>query len=220
MLVGIYKITNTINGKVYIGQSTNLSTRWAVHKSKAKNGHSNMYISNAINKYGPTLFTYEVIEECSKAELDEKEKYWISYYDSTNRDKGYNQLPGGHHTTISQDMTEEVLENITNDLKNTKFTMRQIGDKYGMCEDTISSINTGRRWFRDGIDYPIRKKRADSVVISREELINKMKEIGKIVGVAAYYECSVATIRARCREYNIPSDMKLFYKALDDGKLL
>lgn len=100
-MIGIYKYTNNINGKVYIGQSINLEQRKYAHKSSAFNEKVNDYDSQfhqAIRKYGIENFTYEVIaeiseEEYSKAMLDDLEKYFIKYYDSY--EKGYNATEGG-----------------------------------------------------------------------------------------------------------------------------
>lgn len=92
-MVGIYKITNQLNGKVYIGQSINIEHRWKEHIQEAKNGIRNYALYNAMRKYGIENFSFEIIEECSEKELDEKEVYYIkeynSYYD------GYNSTLGG-----------------------------------------------------------------------------------------------------------------------------
>lgn len=101
--MGIYKITNMVNGKVYIGQSTQLSKRLYNHRNALKNNyHSNHHLQNAYNKYGET-FQIEVIMYCdNKEELDYLERYYISYYDSMNPQKGYNKEDGGnlnkHHS--------------------------------------------------------------------------------------------------------------------------
>lgn len=95
-MIGIYKITNQINGKVYIGQSVNIKKRWTDHIYYAKheeNKASRLYL--AIRKYGLENFKFEVLEECSKELLDEREIYWIAYFDSTDRTKGYNFYRGG-----------------------------------------------------------------------------------------------------------------------------
>ena len=91
----IYKITNKINGKVYVGQTNRgLETRWREHKSRA-GCHYTSHLYSAIDKYGIDNFIFEKIEEIAEEYLDEKERFWISYYDSNNPQKGYNLTIGG-----------------------------------------------------------------------------------------------------------------------------
>lgn len=88
-ICGIYKITYKPNGFVYIGQSTDILQRWRDHL-RAKDAslfHQRLQSSNI------TDFTFEIVEECDQDELDEKEQYWIQFYDSTK--KGYNMTKGG-----------------------------------------------------------------------------------------------------------------------------
>lgn len=97
-MIGIYKITNLLNGKVYIGQSVDIHKRLKAHFAYAKNKNSKEYntsIHNAIRLYGDCNFKCEVLQECTKEQLDELEKYYIDLYDSTNRQKGYNLTQGG-----------------------------------------------------------------------------------------------------------------------------
>lgn len=94
MSMGIYKYQNKINGKVYIGQSVDIEKRYQQHIYDAKNRpERGTGVDLAIRKYGIEAFDFQIIEECSKNQLDEKEVYWISYYDSFNN--GYNRTPGG-----------------------------------------------------------------------------------------------------------------------------
>lgn len=88
-MCGIYKITNKINGKVYIGQAIDINDRWQRHRRS----HDNCAIHLAFNKYGIDNFTFEVIEECLPELLDEREIYWIDHFQSYG--KGYNMNPGG-----------------------------------------------------------------------------------------------------------------------------
>ena len=86
-MIGIYKITNTLNNMCYIGQSKNISKRWNNHKSVYDNENShgyNYYLYRAMRKYGIENFTFEIIEECDIDSLNEREIYWINYYDSYN----------------------------------------------------------------------------------------------------------------------------------------
>ncbi len=91
----IYKITNTINNKVYIGQtSKTITERFAVHLRHAAN-HVNRYLYDAMNFYGYENFIIEELERCEKSILDAREIYWISFYQSNNPEYGYNMTAGG-----------------------------------------------------------------------------------------------------------------------------
>jgi group I intron endonuclease len=91
---GIYSITNKLNGKRYIGQTYNFKYRWMRHRSYLKhNTEHNAHLQNAWNKYGAENFEFEIIERCKFEQLDEREIYWINYYDSKNA--GYNFADGG-----------------------------------------------------------------------------------------------------------------------------
>lgn len=95
-VTGIYKITNTVNGKCYIGQSTNLGKRIKKHIDTLLNGSNrNEHLQNAYNKYGAGCFTIEIIEECDENSLDEREIFWIDFYKSYDKDNGYNKTKGG-----------------------------------------------------------------------------------------------------------------------------
>lgn len=89
---GIYKITAKHNGKVYIGQSNDIYTRWRSHWKQVNRG-DNDYLHNCMRKYGKDNFEYEIIEECNQDIINEREKYWIQHYDSYNN--GLNLTLGG-----------------------------------------------------------------------------------------------------------------------------
>ena len=88
-MIGIYKITYNKDGRCYIGQSINIEHRLKEHRNCEGKSH----IHNAILKYGLSNFTFEIIEECNREQLDEKEQYWISFYNSY--EKGFNETKGG-----------------------------------------------------------------------------------------------------------------------------
>ena len=72
-MIGIYKITNNIDGKCYIGQSIDINNRWIKHRSKpfqVNDKSYNTYLYRAIRKYGLDNFTFEVIEKCDKTFLN------------------------------------------------------------------------------------------------------------------------------------------------------
>jgi group I intron endonuclease len=109
----IYKITNRVNGKVYIGKTnTTIAKRWRKHLNEAK-WHDLRHLYAAINKYGKENFTIETIEICDGSEGGEREKYWIKHYNSTNQSVGYNLTEGGENGIRS----EEYKRRISNTLK-------------------------------------------------------------------------------------------------------
>lgn len=103
----IYKITNTINGKVYIGQ-----TKQPFHYRYPKgiSSTTNEYLKRAINYYGEEAFR---VEKCfdtadTQEELDEKEIYYISLYRSTDRKYGYNIMSGGLHSKHAEESKQKI----------------------------------------------------------------------------------------------------------------
>ena len=93
---GIYCIENLINHKKYIGQSNDIAYRWKQHKYELNRGrHDNDYLQKAWDKYGCNNFNFYIIELCDVSELNEREVYYIDFYDALNRDKGYNLTSGG-----------------------------------------------------------------------------------------------------------------------------
>lgn len=96
---GIYKI-NFPNGKCYIGLSNDIKRRMYEHNNiRRLDTHFNQPCDLAIRKYG-RIEEIEILEEIKDYELlGEREQYWIKYYDSNNRQKGYNLTMGGQHLT-------------------------------------------------------------------------------------------------------------------------
>lgn len=116
----IYKITNTINNKIYIGKSTDSRN----HKKISYYG-SGLLIGRAIEKYGISNFTKEIIDEClNNDELCEREMYWILHYNSTDKSVGYNITSGGDGgDTMSNHPDANIIrEKISNTLKGRVFT--------------------------------------------------------------------------------------------------
>lgn len=139
----IYKITNRINGKVYIGQTIgSIVRRWREHCSK---GSCCPFISRAIQKYGKENFTIEQIDVASdRQELDKKEVYWIAYYDSLVPN-GYNLTSGGEtNKNISEDVKRKISEAHRGE-KNPMFGKR-ISEEH---RRKISEANKGIEWSKE-----------------------------------------------------------------------
>ena len=110
----IYIIRNTINSKVYIGQTkVSLKLRFQNHLSAARNG-KDYVIGKAIRKYGEENFYIELLEECTIEELNEREKYWISYFNSTNNKFGYNISIGGNVIRTTKELDSNLIINMFN----------------------------------------------------------------------------------------------------------
>lgn len=93
VISGVYIITCTANGKVYIGSSNNITLRWKTHIHELKNGQHNA--SEDFEKYGIMNFRFEILMECDIELAKYKyEGYFMQKYESCNPEKGYNKLDG------------------------------------------------------------------------------------------------------------------------------
>lgn len=97
-MIGIYKIENKINGKIYIGQSNNIQRRFQEHQTKGAS--SRIPVDVAIQKYGKDNFTYEIVEETTIDRLNEAEEYWIKYFNTI--ETGYNCSYGSNQQSIGE----------------------------------------------------------------------------------------------------------------------
>lgn len=79
---GIYKITNIENGMCYIGQSVNIAERWKQHTKRALGCEpiTQNKLYPVMSELGPENFTWQIVEECSREKLNEREKYWQEFY--------------------------------------------------------------------------------------------------------------------------------------------
>lgn len=173
----IYKITNTINGKSYIGQTIqNVKERFYQHcATKCSKAVSNMAIHRAIKKYGKSNFTVEVIEEINSANLNDRERYWIKYYNSYNN--GYNSTKGGQDGC--NPFKDLDVETIIKEY-NTGKSLRTLGTIFKVDKQTIKDLlirhNVELRTTRT---YKLSQKDRDKVLedfasgLSRKEIMIK-----------------------------------------------
>ena len=173
----IYKITNKINGKSYIGQTIqNVKERFYQHcATKCSQAILNMVIHKAINKYGKSNFTIEVIEEVESTNLNDRERYWIKYYDSYNN--GYNSTKGGQDgIKLFKNLDTE---SIVREYKSGK-SLREIGRLFNVDKQTIKDLlvrnNINLRTTRT---YKLSQKDREDIIkdlslgLSRKEIISK-----------------------------------------------
>lgn len=159
----IYKITNKINNKIYIGQTIrDPEIRFDEHLYETR-GHSRLH--NAIQKYGRQNFYYEIIEQPEISQLDTREQYWISFYNSTNDDIGYNICYGGsgvkiwsHVQVIENNIIFDSKEEMARKIQElTSWKMRFLSTKLKKCLENgtdflgyhLKSVNCSDEYLTD-----------------------------------------------------------------------
>lgn len=138
VVCGIYKITNIVNEKCYIGQSHNIYDRWIRHRSRAfqvNDSNYNSYFYRSIRKYGLDKFRFEILEECVDSNLSEREKYYIGLFDSNNPLHGYNMTLGGEGRLLQN-------RNRVIDLWNQGFFIGEIAKLISGSRNTVKQILT------------------------------------------------------------------------------
>lgn len=165
----IYMIENKINGKKYIGQSNDVKRRWSDHCNKKEKYTS--LINRAINKYGKENFIFSIIEDFCE-DYNEKEKYWINFYNSI--ENGYNIAPGGENPPLHIG-EKHPLSKITQ--KDAVFIQNKLIEGYDIKKilkmnskftyDIISHINDGTAWHDEKLSYPILSKKKKAMIIKK-----------------------------------------------------
>ena len=161
---GIYKFTNKINKKVYIGKADNLEERFKSHKRNYNNDKLQDYNTKfyrALRKYGFEGFDYEILESnkyWTEDILNQKEIEYISKYRAAEDEYGYNIQKGGLNTAVPRKLNEKQVLEIKSKLITSGLTMQQIAKEYGVSDSMISMINSGKAWATIGAtNFPLRK---------------------------------------------------------------
>ncbi len=185
----VYKTINNVNKKIYVGQ----------HKTKiVEDGYvgSGTRLSAAINKYGIENFTREILEYCDINNVNEREEYWIHFYNSTDKNIGYNlrsSAVGGHilNEEVKQlisEKTREAMKNsgasekIKQNHKNGKYKYPKLSEetklKISKAQKGIKKPNSGQylkgKQLSEETKQKIRDKRALQVITQKS--IDKRKE--------------------------------------------
>jgi len=184
----IYKITNTRNGKIYVGQTIRLlKERWDDHLKDARRGDQR-HICRAIRFYGPHCFKIELIETVERKDLDKREKYWIRYYNS--KVDGYNMTEGGKDSFGYGEknfMYKEVDKNEFKRLIKQGYKAHEIAEKLDISTNTVSRrtqqfwglyLSEAREKFmtkEEKEKYKVRIKRENPIYIEIDE--NKLKAL-------------------------------------------
>lgn len=196
----IYIIKNDINEKVYIGQSLNAEQRF---KSHCKGDYDNSLIDKAIQKYGKQHFYFEILET-QVENYNEREQYWIKYYNSL-KPNGYNIQEGGNKPPVfkgdnhpNTKISDEQVIQLKDDLRNTNISLLELADKYNISKKQVLRINQGLS--REQLDekYPIRQNPNINGKLTEEqvdEIIDILQHTYRFHGeIARQYGVQVHTI--------------------------
>ncbi len=111
----IYLITNTVNNKKYVGQtSITIKKRWLQHINNALNTPNRgcVLLYSAIRKYGKDKFNLTILETTDNSLLNTREAYWIEFFESNNITKGYNLTTGGDHFKMSDSCKKKLSDKL------------------------------------------------------------------------------------------------------------
>ena len=224
----IYKVTNLYNNKIYIGMTTSsLKRRKFEHYYKLEEFNHKCVFKNALKKYEDKNFIWEEIDKAqNKQELKEKEKYWIKFYNSNNKNFGYNMTEGGDGgDTISGNPTaKNYQDNIgkekrsnNNPLKGKKyeeaFDEQKVKEwKKKISETALLSPNYGMKNKKHTKETKekMSKKRKENfengkifswnkIKIDENEFLKKINEKLSIHKIAEYFNCSETVISQRIK---------------------
>lgn len=180
----IYKITNRVNGKVYIGQTHfTIEHRWKQHQKNFNIEHRKQPLYCAFAKYGIENFDVEKIEEIECDKLDEREIYWIAYYDSFKN--GYNATLGGDGKIYT--WTDNQYEEIRS-LYLSGFTTKKIAELFNVSAYTITGI-------LKSMNVKLRRNPMDMNNYEAQELISNYKTGFTLTTLAKKYNTDRETVK-------------------------
>lgn len=214
-VIGIYKITNLINGKSYIGQSVNIQKRFNAHKSVAFNHNDKNYnypLYKAIRKYGIDNFSFDILEECDISELNNKEIYYISKYKTYGK-FGYNQDTGGDQASHYLKLSDELIDAIIHRLKTSLDNSDDIGKDFGVTGRTIRNINSGEYGYKSSETYPIRQH---LLKLTADDTIFYCTMCGKKITYNCKY-CAECAHKAQRRVSERPDPLELAKMIKENG---
>ena len=222
----IYKITNLVNNKIYIGQSINYKNRWRREKYTAFDLNDDSYdlpLYRAFRKYGFDKFDFSIIEDSLTVEnVEEREIYWIAFY-KTNIYRygskfGYNLTDGGFNPIIPTETRNKISKKSTGRevTAETRRLLSRINTGRKQSKETcqkISLAKSGKKQSKETI-----KKRADKLrgqkrtqeqknklsITKRGELNHQSKLTENIVlDIRAEYETTKISYKDLAKKHNV-----------------
>lgn len=189
----IYKSTNNITGKIYIGQTTHTLDKRIKGHIKESKIESNRPFMLSINKYGEDNFTFEIIDTANNIdELNDKEIYWINFYNSVSPN-GYNLTGGGQGKKMM--VTNELSERISKGLKNSeKWQEIKNSEEYkGTMEKNFFGRNKGKKFTQEHKEKIWEKNKERILEFNKSTskkwiIVDKDNNITRITGKEEYFE--------------------------------
>lgn len=204
VIIGVYKVTNKINGKFYIGCSINIYNRWSCHKArKSKNGAEYtkpLYI--AMREFGKENFEFEIIERCEESVLIEREKYWINKLNAL--EVGYNvKLEMETHNNVKLSLNDIV------DIRTRYGNRERKKTVYKDYQDRINATGFHKIW-----NFATWKKVMPEVFTkeNRDFHTYNTAQVGNENGRAKLNEEDVYDIRKRRKNGETRKEVYEFYK--------
>ena len=174
-MIGIYKITNP-KGKIYIGQSTNIQSRF---KQYTKPHFKRQYkLFHSIEKYGYALHLFEIIEECAESVLNIKERYWQDFYNVLG-ENGLNlhltktdSKPAKHSEETKQKIKESLIGRVMTDEHKKRMSIARMA----LPEEIRKAAGQHKKGHKESEES--NKKRSEKLLgtVRSEETKNKMKK--------------------------------------------
>lgn len=171
IIYSIYKATNNVNGKIYIGQSKDFLKRKDAHERKSLINKDNMSFHHAIRKYGKENFSWEILYQTK----DENyygiaEQYFIDFYETKNKDFGYNMSNGGKSNMLGYKHSKETREKLSK-LRKGKMSKEH--------REKINQSLKGRKFSEAGKKAlslaHMGKKQSQETINKRKETIKRNK---------------------------------------------
>jgi group I intron endonuclease len=185
---GIYKITSTASGKIYVGCASNVRTRINGHLyDLRREKHNNNYLQRAWLKYGEENFVFEIIEKCSVNDLHAREHYWVNELNCLDKSIGYNIKPTDPNgCSIQSEETKEKLRQ-ANTGKKPSLACTEAGKIYNASEECKMNLIEARKKLKD-IDFNIvnAHKRKSIKNIITGEIYESLAMAANILNIPKY----------------------------------
>lgn len=127
IICGIYKITSP-SGKIYIGQTVDVYCRWGEYKTLKCETQRLLYRS--LKKYGAENHKFEIVEECNREQLNEREIHYIKFFDTFNTPHGLNLTAGGEGGAKSEETKKVMSEAAFKKWKNIPIEDRKLSEEH------------------------------------------------------------------------------------------